>query len=113
MKFSVCAKAYLLLCQRDLFISGDFDRVGLLFTRGIYDYQRDLFSVVTYQWRVFHSLVFRYTETVSELQQQQLLIYVFHFEMEFVLDMHPVFCDYKQIVMSGGIFHYTHELILN
>ena len=57
-------------CQRDLFISGDFDRVVLLFTRGIYDYQRDLFSVVTYQWRVFHSLDFRYTETVSELQQQ-------------------------------------------
>ena len=30
-------------CQRDLFISGDVDRVVLLFTRGISDYQRDLF----------------------------------------------------------------------
>ena len=30
-------------CQRDLFISGDFDRVVLLFTRVISDYQRDLF----------------------------------------------------------------------
>jgi len=58
-------------CQRDLFISGDFDRVVLLFTRGISDYQHDLFPVVTYQWRVFHSLEFRCTETVSELQQQQ------------------------------------------
>jgi len=61
-------------CQRDLFISGDFDRVVLLFTRGISDHQRDLFPVVTYQWRVFHSLEFRYTETVSELQQQQHVI---------------------------------------
>jgi len=47
--------------QRDLFISGDFDRVVLLFTSGISDYHRDLFLLwwlVTYQWRVFHSLEF-------------------------------------------------------
>jgi len=29
--------------QRDVFISGDFDRVVLLLTSGISDYQRDLF----------------------------------------------------------------------
>jgi len=44
--------------QRDLFISGDFDRVVYCSHEEYLTISMICFSVVTYQWRVFHSLEF-------------------------------------------------------
>jgi len=57
--------------QRDIFISSHFDGVVLLLTRGISDYQHDLFFCGDISVASVSLIGIWYTETVSELQQQQ------------------------------------------
>ena len=63
--------------QGDLFISGDLDGVVLLLTNGISDYNRDVFFCGDLSVASVTLIGIRYTETVSEVQQQVKQQFIF------------------------------------